>query len=265
MSKLALCSRKDAIGLVLAGRVQVDGVTRCDPAFPVVPERASLSIDGREARHAEWTCLAFHKPRGVVTTRRDTQGRRTVYDVLGDTGDGVQAVGRLDLASSGLLLFTNDARFADWLTDPANGVERTYLVTVRGSVGEDVARVMASGIDVPVRGGGVERLRAAAVRVRKRSARETHLVVTLTGGRNREIRRLCDRLGHEVTRLVRISYGPLQLGKLAAGGWRSVARGEAEQAFPGARFSTAVASATRSGMRYDGASAGRTAREQRPR
>lgn len=240
LSKRGLCSRSDAIALVLAGRVSVDGVVRRDPGLAVVPERAQFAIDQLQGETQAWRCLAFHKPRGVVTTRRDGQGRPTVHDVLGEQAARLQAVGRLDLATSGLLLLTNDSRFGDWLTDPSNGVPRTYLVTVRGLLPDRARDAMVAGVEVESRTVGLERLAAASVIVRKRSGRETHLVVTLTEGRNREVRRLCSAVGHDVARLARVAYGPIDLGTLAPGEWREITRDEAERAFPGARFSTAV-------------------------
>jgi 23S rRNA pseudouridine2605 synthase len=125
-----------------------------------------------------------------ITTRRDPQGRKTVFDALGPDAGSLVAVGRLDLASTGLLLLTTDTQLAAWLTDPRNQVIRRYVVTARGGVSDDAARAMERGLG---------RLRARAVEVRKRSNRETHLIIELTEGRNREIRRLLQTVGHEVT------------------------------------------------------------------
>src|SRR5262245_4031328 len=120
LSKLGLASRKDAWALVHAGRVKVDGVVARDGAARVVPEDARIRIDDVEARPRDRVVLLFHKPRGVVTTRRDPDGRRTIFDVLGDAGNGLVAAGRLDMASTGLLVLTNDTALANRLTDPAN-------------------------------------------------------------------------------------------------------------------------------------------------
>jgi 23S rRNA pseudouridine2605 synthase len=171
----------------------------------------------------------FHKPRGVVTTRRDPAGRRTIYDVLPGECGRLVPVGRLDLASTGLLLLTNDTRLADWLTDPRHGVPRTYLVTVRGRLAEATARAAEAGV-----ADGPDTLTARQVTVRKASGRETHLVVELVGGKNREIRRLFAALGHEVTKLKRVAFGGLALGDLAPGLNREVADAELAAAFPGA-------------------------------
>jgi 23S rRNA pseudouridine2605 synthase len=143
--------------------------------------------------------------------------------------DHVIPVGRLDAATTGLLLLTNDTHLAAWLTDPANAVPRVYLVTVRGELADAAARRLEEGIE-----DAGEHLAARAVTVRKRSGRETHLVLELTEGRNREIRRLLAAVGHEVTRLKRVSFGGLELGNLAPGRWREVAAAELKAAFPGA-------------------------------
>jgi len=216
LSKLGILSRTQAAEAICAGRVRVDGRVVRDPLRPVVPERARIDVNGRERTRARWQTIVLHKPRGVVTTRRDPEGRRTIYDVVGEDGDGLVAVGRLDLASTGLLILTSDTQLANWITDPANAVSRVYLVTVRGEVTSDA----------------VAALPAARVVVRKRSARETHLTVELTQGRNREIRRMFEAIGREVTRLKRVRVGGLEIGDLQPGMWRAISRDELFRAFP---------------------------------
>jgi 23S rRNA pseudouridine2605 synthase len=223
LSKLGVASRSDAIRLVRAGRVTVAGRTVTDPGAAVSPERDRIAVNGATAARPAWRLIAFHKPRGVLTTRRDPEGRRTVFDLLHDVPDGhrLKAVGRLDLATSGLLLFTTDSRLASWLADPANAVPRVYIVTARGSIGDADVERMLSGVDD--RG---ERLAARRVDVLKRSRRETHLRIELTEGKNREIRRLIEASGCDVTRLTRVSFGPFELGELKPGEWREIARSE---------------------------------------
>ena len=209
LSKLGLASRSQAHALIRAGRVTVDGQVVTDAARRIRLDRATIAVDDRTgAPISTPRLIAFHKPRGVVTTRRDPEGRRTVFDVLGVAGDGFFAVGRLDLASTGLLLFTDDTALADRLTDPRSAVRRDYVVTVRGAVSDETA--------------GALRKQVETLEVRKRSRRETHLLVTLTRGRNREIRRLFDGVGHEVTRVHRIRFGDVELGDLQPGEWREV-------------------------------------------
>jgi 23S rRNA pseudouridine2605 synthase len=229
MSKLGIASRAQAIAAVLAGRVKVGGRVVSDPRHPVNPERVRIVVDDTAVDRAAWRTLLLNKPRGVVTTRRDPEGRKTVYDVLVDVGGWLAPVGRLDAATSGLLLLTNDTKLADWLMDPSNSVVRVYRVTVRGRVSDDErARLEAGIVD---RG---EELRAEQVTIRKASGRETHLVVRLTQGKNREIRRMCASIGHEVTALARVAIGKLELGTLGPGKWREVSRGEIRGAFPAA-------------------------------
>ena len=222
LSKLGLASRLEAQRLIRSGQVTVAGLVVTDPAQLVVPESSSVAVAGAIARATKWRTLAFYKPRGIVTTRRDPQGRRTVFDVLGPDARSLVAVGRLDLASTGLLLLTTDTQLAAWLTDPRNQVIRRYVVTARGAVSHEAARAMERGL------GG---LRARAVEVRKRSNRETHLIIELSEGRNREIRRLLQAVGHEVTRLLRVAYGPIELGTLQPGEWRDLTRNEVKAAF----------------------------------
>jgi len=230
LSKLGLASRSEARRWIRDGRVRVDGRAVDDPGYPVVPERVRLEIAGAPAAPAEARYLLLDKPRGVVTTRHDPEGRTTVYDVVGEAARGLAPVGRLDRATTGLLLLTNDTRLAAWLTDPERAIPRTYLVTVRGELSEDERARLEEGI---VDAG--ERLRARSAVVRKRSQRETHLVVTLIEGKNREIRRLFAAVGHEVTRLRRVALGGLEIGPLSPGRWRELSADELEAALgPGA-------------------------------
>ena len=217
LSKLGIMSRTQAVLAIRDGRVSVDGRVVRRETVLVVPERARLLVDGVARQRAPWRTIVFHKPRGVVTTRRDPEGRPTVYDVLGEAGSGLVAVGRLDLATSGLLLLTSDTRLADWITDPAHEVPRLYTVTVRG-------RVEASRL------AGL----AAGIALRKASARESHLTVELHEGRNRQVRRMFDAIGHDVTRLKRVRFGGLELGSLMPGQFRELLRAEIAAAFPGA-------------------------------
>jgi len=224
LSKLGLASRAEARRLIADGRVTVNGRAIRLAATMVVPERARIAIDG-EARvqgRAARRVLLFHKPRGTVTSRRDPEGRPTVFDVLGDAARGLVAVGRLDLASTGLLVFTNDTQLAHRLTDPAERVPRRYVVTVRGRVTPQTARQIEHGLFVPAtrHGGRSERLSASRVEISKESDRETHLIVVLVEGRNRELRRLFGAVGHEPTRIHRIAFGEYELGDLQPGEWR---------------------------------------------
>jgi 23S rRNA pseudouridine2605 synthase len=228
LSKLGLASRSEARAFIVQGRVAVDGTIVTNASARVVPERVAIAIDGAaRRREAESLTIVLHKPRGYVTTRSDPDGRKTVYDLLTDLPSRVVPVGRLDLATSGLLLLTNDTQFANWLTDPASAVPRVYLVTVEGRATDETAADLITGVMA-----NGERLSAASASVRKASARESHIVITLLEGKNREVRRLLQAVGHPVTRLRRVQVGGLELGTLAPGKWRRVSEKELRSAFP---------------------------------
>ena len=217
LSKLGVLSRAQATTAILDGRVQVWGQVVRTPTLLVTPETDRIEVDGQQARRASWRTILFHKPRGVVTTRSDPEGRPTVYSVLGAAGEGLVAVGRLDFATSGLLLLTSDTQLAHWLTDPANELPRLYVVTVRGRVTPDAITSLAG-----------------RVTLRKASARESHLLVELHEGKNRQVRRMFERIGHDVTSLKRVRFGKLELGVIAPGSYREIVRSEIVNAFPGA-------------------------------
>lgn len=225
LSKLGLMSRSVARHAIHEGRLRVAGRVATDPRAPVVPETLEAELDGVRLEPPAFRCVLLHKPRGVVTTRSDPEGRATVLDLVGGSAH-LMPVGRLDWATSGLLLLTNDSRLADWLTDPGNRVPRTYVATVRGRVDAEAAARMRRG--VVERG---ESLRAERVEIRKASGRESHLTIVVDEGRHRMVRRLCAACGHEVTRLKRVAFGGLDLGALAPGKLRDVDLEELRRAF----------------------------------
>lgn len=243
LSKLGLASRTQARELITSGRVRVNGRIETHPGFPVVPEKARIEIDGKPTLPRSRVVLLLHKTRGTLTTRADEKGRKTVFDLLpvGDpTFEGLHAVGRLDLATTGLLLLTNDTRLSSWLTDPAQQIERVYHVTVRHAPGR--GRIEATDLERLERGieSPVGRLEARRAELLKSSSRESALQITLTEGRNREIRRLIEAIGSEVTALKRLSYGPLELGGLAPGAFREITEAELFEAFPALPRSTTL-------------------------
>ena len=231
LSKLGLASRSQARELILQGRVTVSGKVITTPAMRIVPEGLAIEIDGATANPAQPLTIVLHKPRGYVTTRSDPEGRKTVYDLLDELPGRVVPVGRLDMATSGLLVLTNDTQFANWLTDPRSAIDRIYLVTVEGPVTTDTAERMVNGISVDG-----ELLSAVASVVRRASNRESHLTVTLREGKNREVRRLLAAVGHPVTRLRRVQFGGLELGTLPPGMWRRLPTSELRAAFPAYPF-----------------------------
>jgi 23S rRNA pseudouridine2605 synthase len=213
LSKLGHCSRSEGERLVESGRVRVNGSIVREISFRVVPESDHIEVDGHAVEKAGHVYVALNKPRGLVTTRDDPEGRATVYDCLDDDLPFVGPVGRLDKASEGLLLLTNDTRFADALLDPASHVDKTYHVQVRGGDWETLREAARAGVK-----------EIEILRVGSRST--AWFTVVLDEGRNRQIRRVFEALGVEVVRLVRVAIGPLALGSLAKGEWRHLTASE---------------------------------------
>lgn len=224
LSKLGYCSRSRARICIAAGRVRVNGAVQRDPQWRVDLARDRLEVEGQPVRSAAKVYLMVNKPRGLVTTAADEKGRRTVYECL--TGAGLSFVapaGRLDQASEGLLLFTNDTQWAARITDPASHLEKTYHVQVKALADEILCRRMEQGVTAEG-----ECLAAKRVRVLRRGTRTSWLEVVLDEGKNRHIRRLLAALGVGVRRLVRVAIGPLVLGELAKGQFRELTREEVE-------------------------------------
>jgi 23S rRNA pseudouridine2605 synthase len=217
LSKLGIASRGTSQEWVRAGRVRINGRVVRDPATWVLWPKDSVSVDDQPIQDSVKRFFLFHKPKGVITTHSDEKGRKTIFELLSPDLGYLHAVGRLDQATSGLLLLTNDSALSSFLTDPTHKVMRTYLVSVRGEFTETQATAAVVGV---VDGG--ERLQCHSVKIQKNSGRESHLEVVLIQGKNREIRRLFKTLGYEVTRLRRIQYGPYTLENLPSGAWREI-------------------------------------------
>lgn len=216
LSKLGLCSRTQAAQWINEGRVRVDGRVQRDPEFPVVIARASISIDDLEIETSNYTYLMLNKPRGLVTTVRDEQGRDTVYRCLDGAGlPWVAPVGRLDKASEGLLLFTNDPVWAAGVTDPVSGPDKTYHVQVDRIPDSTLLSRLQAGVDCDG-----ELLRAKEARLLRAGGRNAWLEIVLDEGRNRQIRRLLAAHDINVLRLVRVGIGGLALGALQKSRWR---------------------------------------------
>jgi 23S rRNA pseudouridine2605 synthase len=221
LSKMGYCSRSQAVALVRAGRVTLSGRRVTDPDEPVRPEHDQLAVDGTPVQEQQKIYLVMNKPRGVVSTASDEKGRKTVYDLLASGHVWVGPVGRLDKASEGLLLMTNDSEWAARITDPASHLEKTYHVQVDCVATNDVVKKITRGLVA-----GKDRLRAKSARVLRQGEKHSWLEITLDEGKNRQIRRLLEALGIEVLRLVRVSIGPLELGDLGKGEVRPLAEEE---------------------------------------
>jgi 23S rRNA pseudouridine2605 synthase len=224
ISKLGIGSRTQAARWVGEGRVRVNGVPVLDAEFPVHQGRDRIAIDGRECAASSRIVLMLNKPRGLVTTASDERGRATVYDCLQDADlPWLAPVGRLDKASEGLLLFSNDPLWAASVTDPNCGPDKTYHV--------QIDRLPDAGLAGRLERGMLSdrvRLAAKSVRVLRSGTRHAWLEIVLDEGRNRQIRRLLSACDVTVLRLIRVAVGTLVLGDLPKGSWRMLRKSEAE-------------------------------------
>ena len=220
IARAGLCSRRDAERWIADGRVSVNGKTLATPAFTVGSEDRIL-VDGKPLPASEATRLfLYHKPVGLVTTARDEKHRQTVFANLPNGLPRVVSVGRLDLNSEGLLLLTNDGGLARYLELPANAWKRCYRVRVNGTVKPAHLARLAQGLTVD----GVNYGPIEARMERAQAAANVWLSITLTEGKNREIRKVMAHLGLQVSRLIRTAYGPFELGDLPPGSAQEVAK-----------------------------------------
>jgi 23S rRNA pseudouridine2605 synthase len=219
LSKLGFCSRAQGERLVEAGKVRVNGTIVRDLSLRVRPERDVIEVDGTRVARVEHVYLMLNKPRGLVTTMDDPQGRATIYECLrGASLPFVAPVGRLDKASEGLLLLTNDSRWSSRLLDPASHVDKVYHVQVRGAEPASIVHRVAAGVVERATG---ERLEVKSISLLRTGSRSgAWFEVVLDEGKNRQLRRIFAAVGVPVLRLVRVAIGPLVLGDLAKGAWR---------------------------------------------
>ncbi len=222
ISKAGLCSRSEAAARIAAGRVAVNGRVVFDPEFPT-READAILVDGKPLQRAARIVLALNKPRGLVTTASDERGRDTVYRCLEGSGFGWLApVGRLDKASEGLLLFTNDPAFAAAITDPASGPDKTYHVQIAAQADDALLVRLLEGVQLD----DGRHLAVKSARRLREGERNAWLEIVLDEGRNRHIRRLLDAFGVEVRRLVRVAIGGVALGELPKGAWRELSNAD---------------------------------------
>ncbi|MGN7839304.1 pseudouridine synthase [Stenotrophomonas sp. 22385] len=218
LSKAGLCSRTEAARWIGEGRVTVDGRTINNPEFPIIDGRHVVRVDGQPLDAPRRLHIALNKPRGLVTTAQDEQGRDTVYRCFDGAGlPWLAPVGRLDKASEGLLLFSNDPQWAARLTDPSTGPDKTYHVQIDAIPDAAQLAALCTGVD-----DDGEFLRARQARLLRSGDKTAWLEVVLEEGRNRHIRRLLAAFDINVLRLVRVGIGRLPLGTLAKGAWREL-------------------------------------------
>jgi 23S rRNA pseudouridine2605 synthase len=222
LAAAGVASRRAAEAMIRAGRVTVNGAI-ATLGQSAVADRDEIAVDGVPIHREALEYWLIHKPRGVVTTASDPQGRPTVLDLVPDSKVRLFPVGRLDLLSEGLVLLTNDGPLAHALLHPSFGEEREYSVTVRGSVDRATLRRVSAGVELE--DGRTAPARVGGARFDPES-RTTRFALTLVEGRKRQIRRMMRALGHPVVRLVRVRMGPLALGRLAPGEARPLSAAE---------------------------------------
>lgn len=202
---------------MLEGRVRVNGEVVTELGTRVLPARDRVEVDGEAVSIPEPRWIAFHKPAGVLTTRSDPHGGRTVYDVLPAELGALRYVGRLDRETEGLLLLTNEGDLAHALQHPSGEIEREYVVEVAGVVASSTLDRLRRGVELDD-----GRARARSVALLGAEAGASRLSLVLTEGRKREVRRMMRAVGHEVVRLRRVRFGPVELGDLPEGAWREL-------------------------------------------
>jgi pseudouridine synthase len=218
IARAGVTSRRKAEELIVAGRVSVNDVVEKELGVKADPERDRIRVDGKLISVAlENLYIMLHKPEGYVTTSSDPEGRPTVMKLIKRIRQRVYPVGRLDYDTSGLLLMTSDGDLTRHLTHPSSKVEKTYLVKLRGKIGNPAMAALRKGPDI----GGPPLLPARVKFIRQSNAAgHSWIEMTITQGRTRQIRKMCEAVGHQVLKLKRVQVGPLNLGKLPSGEWR---------------------------------------------
>ena len=228
LSAAGVASRRASEQLILDGRVSVNNVTILTLGSKADPQRDDIRVDGSRVRPERLRYLLLNKPEKVVTTRNDPQRRRTVVDLLRGVKESVYPVGRLDFDSAGLLLLTNDGDLAARLMHPRHGIEKLYRADVRGIPSEPELERLADGIDIDGQVTLPARVRLVKAMPSARGEGAAVLEIAIREGRNRQVRRMCEAVGHPVLRLTRVAVGPLRDKELRPGEWRALTAREVE-------------------------------------
>jgi pseudouridine synthase len=222
LAQAGIASRREAEKMILAGRVRVNGKVVTQLGTQADPEKDKITADGKPISIvAEKVYYLFHKPENVMVTRHDPQGRPTIYDYLKGINERVNPVGRLDFDSEGLVLLTNDGDLHARLIHPRHEVPKTYQVKISGRLTPEKLKKLREGVDI---GGYVTQ--PCTANIFKENPHNCWIEIQLTEGKNRQVRRMMEALGHNVLRLVRVGIGPLRLRDLKKGAWRPLTRSE---------------------------------------
>ena len=225
LSKLGYCSRSQAVELIRAGRVRLNGAVRRDPETPTHPGKDRIEVNSTPLTAKAKIYLVLNKPRGVVTSASDEKGRETVYAYLPKNLPWLAPVGRLDKASEGLLLLTNDSEWAARITAPESHLDKTYHVQIRANADNPLLEDLRSGFETSEG----DFLRVKDARPLRKGEHNSWMEIILDEGKNRQIRRMFEHLNIEVIRLVRVAIGPLALGNLQKGQTRELTREEKQK------------------------------------
>jgi 23S rRNA pseudouridine2605 synthase len=223
LSKMGFCSRAQAFSLIRSGRVRLNQRPVCNPETPVRLGKDRIEVEGKQVAPAAKVYLMLNKPRGLVTTRSDEKGRKTIYSLLSPNSEWLAPIGRLDMASEGLLLLTNDSAWGARIAVPENHIEKIYHVQIDTVAGQDLLDRLRKG--VITKGGDLVLKRVSILRMGKKNS---WLEIVLDEGKNRHIRRMLSELGIEVLRLIRVAVGSVELGNLPKGKTRPLTDEEKE-------------------------------------
>ncbi|TWT76068.1 Ribosomal large subunit pseudouridine synthase B [Posidoniimonas polymericola] len=221
LAAAGIASRRECEQLILEGRVMVDDQPITELGVRVDPSKQEIWVDGEPLKKTKKVYFAVNKPEGYVCTARDPSGRPRVTELLPPQMGRVFNVGRLDMASEGLILLTNDGELANQLAHPRHGVQKTYLVQVAGHITAEELKTARDGIYI-----AEGKVHFVGAKIKSRHKKSTLLEVVLDEGRNREIRRVLAAMGHKVQKLTRVAHGPIKLGEMPAGAYRPLTREE---------------------------------------